>query len=180
MIKPRKASCFGCPYELRYGESIPKKEMGVVMRLGERFCTAGKRARRFKRGDPKSAAPEWCPRRKKPHELRVYGFKDTESWMMHDYFCHEFGEKFSPDGFRYAVEFELHTELSPSDFLERCDMESGAELLGVAVHRHHVVEIDDGLMPAFFYKTSTGYRYEPFFNAKQARENKREHVEGTI
>ena len=52
-----------------------------MMHMGERFCTGGKRARKFKRSDPKIYVPDWCPTRKKPCELRVYkrdGEKETD------------------------------------------------------------------------------------------------------
>ena len=46
-------------------ESLPIKKKGVTMHLGECFCVAGKRARKFKRSDPKIYVPDWCPKRKK-------------------------------------------------------------------------------------------------------------------
>lgn len=72
----RKETCIGCECELQYTKSIPTKQMGVMMHMGERFCTGGKRARKFKRSDPKIYVPDWCPKRKKPCELRVYCFKN--------------------------------------------------------------------------------------------------------
>lgn len=45
--------CSGCPHDLYYSGSIPQKQFGVMMHCGEHFCTGGKRARRFKRSDPK-------------------------------------------------------------------------------------------------------------------------------
>ena len=54
---PKKPACFGCPDDLRYSDPIPKKNMGVMMHMGERFCTGGKKARRFKRSDPKITVP---------------------------------------------------------------------------------------------------------------------------
>lgn len=68
----RKETCYECEKHLRYMESSPAKQMGVTMHMGERFCTGGKRARKFKRNDPKIYVPSWCPRRKIPSELRVY------------------------------------------------------------------------------------------------------------
>ena len=61
----RKETCIGCECELQYTKSIPTKQMGVMMHMGERFCTGGKRARKFKRSDPKIYVPDWCPKRKK-------------------------------------------------------------------------------------------------------------------
>ena len=66
------------------------------------------------------------------------------------------------------------------EFLERVEMEPDTLLLGTLVHRHYVVEIDDGLKPAFFYKTAGGYRYEPFFDGNRARSNTLEEETGGI
>lgn len=60
----RKETCYECEKHLRYMESSPAKQMGVTMHMGEHFCTGGKRARKFKRNDPKIYVPSWCPKRK--------------------------------------------------------------------------------------------------------------------
>ena len=52
--------------------------------------------------------------------------------------------------------------------------EPDAETLGVAVHRHYVVEIDDGIKPEFFYKTQNGYVLLGLFDAATARKNVKE------
>lgn len=99
----RKATCYECEKHLRYMESSPAKQMGVTMHMGERFCTGGKRARKFKRNDPKIYVPSWCPKRKLPSELRVYCFKSTEDWMQHERLCYDLGKEVSPEARRYAV-----------------------------------------------------------------------------
>lgn len=170
----RKAICAECEKYLQYMESHPIKQMGVTMHMGERFCTGGKRARRFMRGDPKVYVPDWCPKRKTPSELRVYGFKTIEDWMMHYDLCSSMGKDISPSAYRYAVLYELHTPLSPCEFARRCNEEPDAQTLGVAVHRHYVVEIDDGIKHSFFYKTSHGYELLALFDAETARKNKTE------
>lgn len=68
----RKPNCSDCPHNLQYMESLPIKKKGVTMHLGERFCVAGKRARKFKRSDPRTYVPSWCPMLKTPCELRIY------------------------------------------------------------------------------------------------------------
>ena len=62
----RRPTCSGCPHDLYYSGAIPQRAMGVTMHPGERFCTGGKRARRFKRSDPKIYVPNWCPRNLSP------------------------------------------------------------------------------------------------------------------
>lgn len=34
----RKETCIGCECELQYTKSIPTKQMGVMMHMGERFA----------------------------------------------------------------------------------------------------------------------------------------------
>ena len=180
MWKLNAPTCQGCPYDMHYSQSIAIKQNGVTMHFGERYCTGAKRARRFKRNDPKFKVPCWCPKRKTPRELRIYCFENTESWLMHENLCHALNREIPPEGHRYALEYEGTTALTPQEFLERCDLEPETSLLGVPVYMHYVVEIDDGLKPVFFYKTLEGYRYEPFFNASKARANKLVSHEGTV
>ena len=93
----RKPNCSDCPHNLQYMESLPIKKKGVTMHLGECFCVAGKRARKFKRSDPKTYVPSWCPRLKAPCELRIYGFKNQREWRMHRSMCAYLGEDTSYD-----------------------------------------------------------------------------------
>ena len=93
----RKPTCSDCPHNLQYMERLPIKKKGVTMHLGERFCVAGKRARKFKRSDPKTYVPSWCPRLKAPCELRIYGLKNQREWRMHRSMCAYLGEDTSYD-----------------------------------------------------------------------------------
>jgi len=171
---PKKPTCAGCPDNFTYDDFVPMKSKGVMMHLGERFCTHGKKARRFKKRDPQKYVPDWCPKRKAPCELRVYTFKSSFDWWMHDRLCHDLGRELSPEARRYTLAHGLHTELTPQDFWNRCGHETDIELLSVKVEPHDVVEIDDGLKPVFFYKAGMGYRMLPSFDAGRARMNKRE------
>lgn len=169
----RKPTCVGCPHDLHFLESIPKRQYGVMMHIGEHYCTGGKRARRFKRSDPKVNVPEWCPRRKTPCELRLYGFKDENTETLHHLLCAGMESISTPPGYRYALKHEARTELNPSEFWSRCDMEPYSELLGFEVGLYEVLEIDDGLKPVFFYKTDKGFVVEISFDAETARKNRK-------
>ena len=46
-----------------------------------------------------------------------------------------------------------------------------------AVQHYDVVEIDDGIKPAFFYKTEHGYELLFSFDAKTAKKNIREEID---
>ena len=176
-MEVRKLTCAECKSHLQYLDRMPAKQIGVTMHFGERFCLGGKKPRRFGRADPKIYVPSWCPKRKVPSELRIYGFKSTEAWMMHHDMCQHLGKAIAPSAFRYAVVFELHTPLTPREFAKRCNEESDAETLGVAVHRYYVVEIDDGIKPTFFYKTDKGYELLALFDAETARKNVKEETD---
>ena len=112
----KRPTCAGCPHELYYNDTVPQKQYGVMMHMGERFCTGGKKARRFKRSDPKVYAPDWCPRRKNPCEVRVYSLKNDDEWLLHSMLSHNLGHVISPAGYRYALEHETHSALTPQKF----------------------------------------------------------------
>ncbi len=173
----RKLTCSECKSHLHYMEPMPVKKKGVTMHFGERFCLGGKKPRRFGRSDPKIYVPSWCPKRKSPCELRIYSFKSTEDWMLHYDLCTHMGKDILPSAHRYAVEYELHTDLTPQEFAKRCNIDPDAETLHVAVHRHYVVEIDDGIKPTFFYKTKKGYELLALFDAETARKNVKEETD---
>lgn len=169
---PRKPTCFNCPYDIYYCDPVPKRTMGVMMHMGERFCTGGKKARRFKRGDRKLYVPDWCPKRKNPCELRIYDLKSPQDRKLHVALYRDLGGQISPNENRYAVVSELKTELSPRKFWELCETEPCETVLPVAVREHQIVEIDDGLKPVFFYKTEYDYRILHLFEGGIARQNK--------
>lgn len=52
--KLREPTCYNCPHRVHYGGDVPMKKYGVMMRLGDVFCVFGKKARRFKKSDPRS------------------------------------------------------------------------------------------------------------------------------
>lgn len=171
---PRKPICAECPHNLHYSDSIPKRTMGVMMHLGERFCTGGKKARRFKREDPKIYVPSWCPKRKKPCELRIYVFKSADRWWLHETLEQKLGHSLNPEGFDYALTQKLTTELAPWEFWKRLEQNSYQELLNVSLESHSVVEIDDGLKPVSFCYRDGTFVMVPFFDADTARKNKKE------
>ena len=170
----RRPSCAGCPYDLHFGEAIPKKQFGVMMHCGEHFCTGGKRARRFKRSDPKIAAPQWCPKRKSPCEVRSYSLKSIRDRQMFLCLSADPNDPLYISEYRYALASSTKIELTPQEFWSRCQNEPGTELLDVDIPLYSVVEIDDGLVPAFFYRTVEGFRIVSHFNTAKAKKNRME------
>ena len=170
----RRPSCAGCPYDLHFGEAIPKKQFGVMMHCGEHFCTGGKRARRFKRSDPKIAAPQWCPKRKSPCEVRSYSLKSIRDRQMFLCLSADPNDPLYISEYRYALASSTKIELTPQEFWSRCQNEPGTELLDVDIPLYSVVEIDDGLAPSFFYRTVEGFRIVSHFNTAKAMKNRME------
>ena len=171
---PRKPICSGCPHDLYYSGAIPQKAMGVTMHPDERFCTGGKKARRFKRSDPKIFVPDWCPKRKTPCELRIYTFKSSNDWWLHRRLEKDLGKSFPPEGRSCALVQKRTTELTPREFWKRLEAEPWQDVLGVHLEPYSVVEIDDGLKPAFFYYVDGGFTLLYSFNTEAARKNKKE------
>ena len=168
-------SCRSCPLYYVHSWATPIIDRGVVLHYGDRACKGGKgKVRRFRPGDPKNKVPSWCPKRKSPCELRVYGFKSTNDWLLHEMMCRDRGANYAPIDRRYAVVFELETELTPREFSQRCNTEPDAQTIHVAVHSHWVVEIDDGIQPVCFYKHEGRYNVISGFDTKIARKNVRE------
>lgn len=173
---PRKPTCYECQHDFRYTDTIPMKKRGVMMHMNERFCLGGKKARRFKKSDPQKYVPGWCPKRKSPCELRLYGFKNVLKELLHHDFCRSIGTEMPPDGSDCALLYEGFTTLLPHDFWERCKTELNPTegILERAIEKYQVLEIDDGLKPAFFYKTERGFQFVSTFRAEIAKKNKLE------
>ena len=132
----KQPSCMGCKNELYYYERLPKRQQGVMMRPGERFCTYGKRARKFKPGDPKVKVPSWCPKQKTPCEVRVYEFKDSGAWYLYEMLCRDLRKEIDPSGHAYAVSHEGHADLTPKAFWGRRNIFGGSQ--STAVNRQNV------------------------------------------
>ena len=167
-------SCRFCPYHMRYWESVPQKQHGIIMHCGERFCTGKKRARRFKRYELEDDVPNWCPKKKKPCELRIYSLKNVKEWSLHTQACFQQKKAVYPTGSQYTLTGESYIDLDPCAFWDRCDYEWYADLLGVNLQLYEVAEIDDGLRPAFFYMTGKGLVPVTGFDVEAARKDEKE------
>ena len=168
---PGRPVCGSCPHDIHYPNAIPMRQFGVMMHMGEHYCTGGKRARRFKKSDPKVYVPDWCPKRKSPCELRVYGFRNEDEQLMYSFLCMSLRRPVSPSESRYALKCSLHTELTPQEFWRRYALEPVEDLLPVKAELYQVMEIDDGLKPAFFYRTENGFEYLLSFDTDKIRKN---------
>ena len=178
MDKVTMPTCRSCPAYYIHDGRTALVEKGNLLHYGDRTCSGKKgKPRKFKGSDPTNKVPSWCSKRKSPCEVRVYGFKSATNWYLHDKLCKHFKTDINPNAWDYALVVELQTNLTPQEFWKRRG-EPDAETIHVAVHTHWVVEIDDGIMPYFFYCVIKNHRrtYIPItgFQAEVARKNIRE------
>ena len=167
MEKLTKFRCSTCQYRKTDLESVSQYIHGVLLNIGQSYCTAGKKYRIFKKSDPKIYPPAWCPKRKWPCEYRIYAFKDVRSRCLHNLFS----ENRPPDEYRCAVRQAGVIELSPADFFSMLEERTATQLLGVNVNPGEIVEMDDGLKSYCFYLELSGAKYLPYWNTAKARQN---------
>ena len=159
--------CASCPHRHTYMELISRREHGVMLHLGDVYCDGGKKHRVFKKKDPKTYPPSWCPKLKWPCDFRVYTFKDSASWYTHQLFHRDD----APSEYACAVRVEGTVELRPTDFLSELEEKTASKLLGVEVKSDEIVEIDDGLKACCFYIGTDDVRYLPYWDAARAQQN---------
>lgn len=167
-------TCRNCPE--RYYHAIPasQKSKGLMMQFGESYCTLPKRAMQLTDHDLLKCAPVWCQKRKVTNELRIYYYRNPETYMLDNVLHQDMAFTPLPTASRYAVEYEGTTKLTPRKFWLNLTTQKDAELLGRSVKVKSVVEIDDGLAPCFFFKTEEGYTRCRSFDAERARANRME------
>lgn len=150
--------CAGCEKYHIHLDKIAAVKNGVRLQPFERYCFGGKKPRLLRGKDANVKIPCWCPRRKDPCELRVYGFKSENEKLLHDQLCMSMGKEISPMPYRYTIRHEQTIGFSAYDFWRLCGTEPENELLPVQIELHEVLEIDDGIKPRFFYKTKSGFQ----------------------
>lgn len=171
---PRQFACPTCQQSYTNMGVEPVVKNGVSMNWGDRFCLGGKRPRRFRKSDPSLKVPSWCPRRKTPTEVRIYGFKSFRDWFCHNEACKRSKKTIWPSEFRYVLEKELTTPLTARDFWKRLETEPAEALLGCEIECYQVVEFDDGIAPIFFYRSERGFHVLVYFNTDIVKQNKKE------
>ena len=167
----RAPTCSDCHAYVHNLELTPVTHENTVIQSGERYCFGRKRPYRFKRSDPKRGIPSWCPRRKSPCEARIYDFKSLLNRSLFLDVCCSTGREIGPMAHDYALVKEFRTDLTPLSFWQTVAEGPDTGLLNVPVALHQVVEIDDGIRPACFYKSEKGYQPLIYFNTLIARKN---------
>ena len=139
--------CSRCPHHETIGSGISET----------RYCTGfkGRKPKRFRRSDPASKAPKWCPRRIDPPICRIYGFKDERSAYMESLWREEYRsgrmKAVSPAAFHYAFRTEIRLGMAAKQFYDASREESLRGILPEEIRDGEIIEIDDGLQPYYFY-----------------------------
>lgn len=166
----RKPSCLECEFFKRYHDPLSKRTHGVTLRMGDQYCTGGKKYSLIK--GKGNTVGDRCPKVKRPPELRVYCFKDHTAWYLHDMLVDRFGtEKDYTNPHNYALRYKGSSPVSAWEFAQLLDEGQDLPDLGTAVTNYEVVEIDDGITPYFFYKTDGSYK-AILFDRDVAKKNK--------
>jgi hypothetical protein len=127
----------------------------------------------FKPWDPKIYPPSWCPRYNHPAQLKIYCYKNPETAMWRDYFRIK-GLAMTQSGPEYALRYQGSSPVSAYEFQDRLKGEPLWQLLGEKAHPYEVIEIDDGIVPHFFYVTENSVEY-PLPSLRPCRQNMRYH-----
>lgn len=163
--------CIGCEAHLNFGPS--------------RYCAGFKNKKRrkaFRKSDPAYKAPKWCPKRKEPHEYRIYSYADEQAAVMARVFDEDsIGDRdiVFPSASRYRLRAEGKTGLSPKAFYEQANAEDDAfpPLPDESIRTGDVVEIDTGLGQFFFYCVSIHDFRPAFFDVKHIQTGKADDME---
>ena len=139
--------CGQCPHHQKVGNIISET----------RYCAGfkGRKPKRFRKSDPMSKAPKWCPKRIDPPVCRIYGFKDERSEFM-DFLWRwkrQSGRKetVSPHPSHYAPRAEIPLGMTAKQL---CAASQEGPLDGILPEKvgiGEIIEIDDGLKSYYFY-----------------------------
>lgn len=147
--------CSECSDYLLCMETTPQPVKGLTLRFGYRYCMGGKRPREMKKRDPKVYPPSWCPKRKVPAELRLYAYKDTNTWYYRELMKRQ-GLEITPSGSEYALKHEGYINMTAAKFQREAKGRPLSDILDFLPMTGEVIEIDDGLKPCFFLVKKRG------------------------
>lgn len=141
-------SCCSCQYYVLAGESIGMS----------RYCKGrkGRKPKPFRKSDPYSKAPKWCPRRLSPLACRIYTFKTPKDeqleWLLHWESSKQNSDYISVTKSRYTVTKEFAMHMTAKQFYDATELEPVAKILpDYEFTFGEIIEIDDGLKSYAFY-----------------------------
>lgn len=152
MIKVKKPQCIGCEHNIYYTGQQETLSCDTTFQFGCRYCCCGKKPRQFRSADPKTLVPIWCPKRNNPPELYIYGFKDYNCKLTYYLMSRDKCANFAPLAYRYAVRYRGHSHIDAYDFWRQHITKTVFDIYGFNLYAGEILEIDDGLMPTFFYQ----------------------------
>ena len=139
--------CGQCQYHQRVDSGISET----------RYCAGFKRKKpkRFRRSDPVSKAPKWCPKRIDPPICRIHGFKDERSEYVDFLWREEYKagqlKTVSPASFHYKYRTEIPLGMTAKQFFDVSQESPLHDILPENVNAGEIIEIDDGLQAYYFY-----------------------------
>lgn len=143
---PTPSCQYGCPYFHRAGDA----------HSGTYYCMkVGKTGRRFRKGDPKTKPPQWCPRRLPSPVCRIYGLKapfyEALERESREAFDVKHMKYYFPMWHRYQLRCETDLHMAARPFYEAVQEEPLEAILHTELTPGEIIEIDDGIKPYFFY-----------------------------
>ena len=178
-IRPKIPECTDCDHVFEYGGRNPGQLGGVVVQFGESYCTKKKKPRLLKRWRQLLRTPDWCPKRIRPSLVRIYDFVSTDSWLLHESICKSLGREIAPQASRYTLSAVRQLDMDAYTFKKQIRTVPVEDLLNVQLGLHQVVEVFDGVQSVILYNTLEGFVPAPMFDAKRARQNRREQKKAT-
>lgn len=139
--------CGECPHHQRVGSVLNET----------RYCAGFKwrKPKRFRKSDPVSKAPKWCPRRISPPICRIHSFKDERSAYMDSLWREEYRsgrtKAVSPAALHYKFKTEIRLGMTAKQFFDASQDVPLRDVLLEEVRDGEIIEIDDGLQLYYFY-----------------------------
>lgn len=141
-------SCSSCPFYIMTGASL----------VQSRYCKGrkGRKPKPFRKSDPYTKAPKWCPQRLATPVCRIYTFRSLENeqmeWLLHRDLAMQNSNYISVTKSRYAVAKEFPIHLTAKQFYEATKQEPISEIiLDHEFQFGEIIEIDNGLKSYAFY-----------------------------
>lgn len=169
-----KPSCSGCEFYKGYYGSLPLKTHGVMLRMGDQYCTGSPQYRIVNGEADYNSKSGGCPKLKLPPELRVYRFKDKSARDRRSSQMQQMDPNLDvPSAYSYALYYQGSSPMTA--WILAYALDEGLDIpdLEAPISIYDVVEIDDGIVPYFFYRTNFGFKVV-LFDRDVARKNKLE------
>lgn len=161
MPQVKRSKCSDCQH---YWQCLSEKQIvkGVAAQFGEKYCLAKSRARKIRRKDPTSCPPDWCPNYLNPPILLIFALKEDQKYY-HQWDrmqAQNHNRDVYPMAYRYELRMEtvspisayhLYHDVQDMQTVQSVSLNDISQILRSEVRGDEVLEINDGIKPAFFY-----------------------------